>query len=261
MVRSRVAAAAALVAGLLATGAHAEGLYLFVIPTAVRGDAAVEPRLPLRIAAYVPEPATYRALLALPDDAVRADRVELVLSGSSRLAPADPAAFLASSFLVDHAEPAVARLRAELVRQHGDAPSPTELVEFVRSAIEHKELGRGWDVASRVAATRAGDCTEHAVLLAALARSVGRPARVVIGAALVSAGGRFATLGHAWAELYDGARWQVADAALEPEVAPLGYLPFGVLADEGPGHMLALARLSATTWISRVEILGNEPGS
>jgi len=260
MARSR-AAAVALAAGLLATSANAEGLSLFVIPTAVRGDAEVEPHLPLRIAAYVPEPGAYRALLGLPDEALRADRVEFALRGDSRLPPADPALFLAATFLVDHAEPAVVALQAELVRQHGEAPSPTELVEFVRRAIEHKQLGRGWDVASRIASTRAGDCTEHAVLLAALARSVGRPARVVIGAALVTEGGRFATLGHAWAELYEGERWQVADAALEPEVAPLGYLPFGVLADEGPGHMLALARLSATTWISRVEILGNEPGA
>jgi len=258
MARSRLVLAA-LAAGLLAPGAHAERLPLFVIPTAVRGDAAVEPRLPLRVALHVPDPRAYAALLGLPDVAVREDRVEFALRGDAQLPPSDPASFLAASFVVDHAEPAVAALHAELVHRHGATPSRAALVEFARGAVEHDELGRSWDVASRVASTRTGDCTEHAVLLAALARSVGRPARVVVGAALVTEGGRFTALGHAWTELFEAERWHVADAALAPDARPLAYLPFGVLDDEGPGYNLALARFSSSTWITRVEILANEP--
>jgi transglutaminase-like putative cysteine protease len=255
MARSRPIGAA-LALGLAATIAQADGLYLFVIPTTVR-DAAVEPRLPLRIAAYVPEPRAFQARLGLPESTVLADRVEFELGHEIRLAPAPPGSFLASTFLVDHEEPAVRALRERLIEQRGARPTPQDLIEFVRQTIDHHVLGRGWDAASRVAATHTGDCTEHAVLLAALARSVGRPARVVVGAVLVTDGGRFATLGHAWNELYDGERWHTADAAIAPGAAPLGYLPFGVLDDEGPGHMLAVVHLSATTWVRRVEILGN----
>lgn len=254
MARSRpiVAAAAAVLVSTLAWG---DGLYLFVIPTDVRG--AVEPRLPMRIAAYVAEPRAFQSLLRLPDSTIVADHVEFDLQGAIALPPGDPSAFLSSTFLVDHEEPAVRALHDRLVERHGARPSPAQLVEFVRGAIESQELGRGWDSASKVATTRTGDCTEHAVLLAALARSFGRPARVVIGAVLVADSGRFATLGHAWVELYESERWRIEDASLAPGAAPLSYLPFGVLTDEGPGHMLAVARLSATTWIRRLEILGN----
>ena len=253
----RSSTALALLAAL-AGAASAEALYLSVIPTEVPAGVSVEPSLPLRIALHVPDPRGYASLLGLPAEAVRGDRVETLLRGPLSLPTGDPAALLGSTFLVDHAEPAVMALRTELVARHGAAPSLDELVVFVSRAIEHKDLGRGWDVASRVATTRAGDCTEHAVLLAALARSVGRPARVVIGAAVVAHEGRVATLGHAWAELHDGERWHVADAALADGVKPLAYLPFGVLDDEGPGHMLAVATFGATTWVRRVDLLGNE---
>ena len=251
------AAAAALVAGLLVHAALADAPPLSRIPTSIRGEGSVEPRLPLRIAVAGPVPQSYRDLLGLPAEAVRADAIELLLRDELRLPPADPAKFLSATFLVDHDEPSLATLRGELVRRHGEAPTRDDLAEFVRGAIEDKRLGRGWDVASRVAATRSGDCTEHAVLLAALARSVGRPARVVVGAVLVTEDGGFATLGHAWTELHERDVWYVADAALGPGAKPLAYLPLGVLEDEGPGHMLGIARL-LSNGIRSVEILGNE---
>jgi hypothetical protein len=42
-------------------------------------------------------------------------------------------------------------------------------------------------------------------------------------------------LGHAWAEIHDGGRWQIADAAALNIPAPLRYLPLAALTDEGPG--------------------------
>jgi transglutaminase-like putative cysteine protease len=55
----------------------------------------------------------------------------------------------------------------------------------------------------------AGDCNEHAVLLAAMARAAGIPARVEAG--LVYMDGRFYY--HAWNSLYLG-RWVTADALM-----------------------------------------------
>jgi transglutaminase-like putative cysteine protease len=54
---------------------------------------------------------------------------------------------------------------------------------------------------------RMGDCNEHAMLLAALARAAGIPARIEAG--LVYLGGRMYY--HAWNLLYLG-RWVTADA-------------------------------------------------
>lgn len=96
----------------------------------------------------------------------------------------------------------------------------------------------GIDVASRVAAHREGDCSEHAVLLAAAARLAGRAARVVFGVALVPVEGRLRGFGHAWAEIHDGRAWRTVDATpLPPGVR---YLPLAALSDEGPGYLGAV---------------------
>ena len=60
-----------------------------------------------------------------------------------------------------------------------------------------------------VLGTMTGDCNEHAVLLAALLRSAGIPARIVVG--LVYSGDRFYY--HAWNEAFLG-RWVSMDATL-----------------------------------------------
>lgn len=111
---------------------------------------------------------------------------------------------------------------------------------YVDRYIEKKDFQRGFDVASRVAARKEGDCTEHAVLLAALARAFGCPARLVLGIALVPWEGRLFAFGHAWVEVAEGGSWRLADAALLPETGAR-YVPLHVVDDEGPGygrHML-----------------------
>ncbi|HWP67551.1 MAG TPA: transglutaminase-like domain-containing protein [Candidatus Limnocylindria bacterium] len=61
--------------------------------------------------------------------------------------------------------------------------------------------------ARQVLRARRGDCNEHAVLLAAMARAAGLPARVVVGAVYVDDGFYY----HAWTEIWLGA-WVSADA-------------------------------------------------
>src|SRR3989454_203232 len=61
--------------------------------------------------------------------------------------------------------------------------------------------------AREVLAARRGDCNEHAVLLAALARAAGIPARVVAGAIYLDGAFYY----HAWTELWLGT-WVSADA-------------------------------------------------
>jgi len=70
--------------------------------------------------------------------------------------------------------------------------------------------------AAEVARSREGDCTEHAVLLAAMCRSVGLPARVVCGIVYVPSLGekKDVFLPHAWVEAYVGKEWVCIDAAL-----------------------------------------------
>ena len=80
------------------------------------------------------------------------------------------------------------------------------------NVLPHVIALRGDRTAVEVLETRTGDCTEHSVLLVALARALGYPARVVVG--MVSDGSVFAF--HMWAEVgIDG--WVPFDPALGEE--------------------------------------------
>jgi hypothetical protein len=135
--------------------------------------------------------------------------------------------------VVDYDRPVAAPFREELARRR--APSDEDLARLVDRWVERKSMSRGIDPASRVAARREGDCSEHAVLLAAAARLAGRAARVVLGIALVPVDGRLRGFGHAWTEIHDGRAWRTVDATALP--VGVRYLPLGTLADEGPGYL------------------------
>ncbi len=90
------------------------------------------------------------------------------------------------------------------------------LEDFVRGFIRNKDLSVGYASALEVAKNPEGDCTEHAVLLAALGRALGIPTRVVDGLVYVDyyAGGEHVFVPHAWAQAYVDGRWRSFDAAL-----------------------------------------------
>jgi len=102
----------------------------------------------------------------------------------------------------------------------GDARTPRErmqrLEDFVRRYIRTKNLSVGYASALEVAKKPEGDCTEHAVLLAALGRALGIPTRVVDGLAYTDhyAGADHVFVPHAWAQAWIDGHWQSFDAAL-----------------------------------------------
>lgn len=147
------------------------------------------------------------------------------------------------SFVVDFEQPVFRRVVREARQAAGGKPTPVHLRRFTHRYIRQKSLSRGFDVASEVARSREGDCTEHAVLLAALARAFGYPARVIVGLVLIWEDGEVGAFGHAWTEVAIGGRWRRHDAALEGIQQPLLYLPTGQL-DEGPGFVRSLADAS-----------------
>jgi transglutaminase-like putative cysteine protease len=67
-----------------------------------------------------------------------------------------------------------------------------------------------------VTASRQGDCSEFAVLTAALCRAVGIPSQVVAGIAYVKDfEGHEGFGGHAWAQAYIAGKWVGLDAAFK----------------------------------------------
>jgi len=96
---------------------------------------------------------------------------------------------------------------------------------FVHSYITKKDLGVAFAPASEVARSRAGDCTEHAVLLAAMLRSLDIPSRVVSGLVYVDALGSEKHLFayHMWTQALiqtdADSRWVDLDATLPSQHA------------------------------------------
>lgn len=90
------------------------------------------------------------------------------------------------------------------------------LQEFVRHYIRTKDLSVGYASALEVANHPEGDCTEHAVLLAALGRALDIPTRVVDGLAYTDryAGKDHVFVPHAWVQAWIDGRWRSFDAAL-----------------------------------------------
>lgn len=167
-----------------------------------------------------------------------------------------------SSFVIDYEE-ASFKPAAEEFEKSGKKRSPDAISAFAGEYIKEKSYARSFDVASKVAMTRSGDCTEHAVLTAALLRRFGFDARVVFGIVLVGVSGPdlgpdVRAFGHAWVERHDRSGWRIVDAALGgaecttgrslPTVCGvpdgvarrLAYLPMNLLKDESASYGRAL---------------------
>lgn len=113
--------------------------------------------------------------------------------------------------------PEIAKLAREAA---GASTAPAarmqNLEDFVRRFIRTKDLSVGYASALEVAKNPEGDCTEHAVLLAALGRALGIPTRVVDGLVYIDeyAGRTNVFVPHAWAQAWVDGRWRSYDAAL-----------------------------------------------
>jgi hypothetical protein len=86
------------------------------------------------------------------------------------------------------------------------------LERYVRKNITRKDFSQAFATAAEVARSRHGDCTEHALLLAALARTCGIPARVAVGLVYVESIAEFGY--HMWTEVFVDGMWIPIDATL-----------------------------------------------
>jgi hypothetical protein len=111
-----------------------------------------------------------------------------------------------------------------------------------REHILIKDYSVGWASASEAIKTRRGDCTEHAVLAAAMCRAVGIPAQVVAGMTYADKFGdrRNVFVPHAWTMAYLGNKWIHFDAALAGY--DLGHIAMGS-GDGDPDDYTNLSRV------------------
>ena len=88
----------------------------------------------------------------------------------------------------------------------------TAFEQYLFRMLGKVDVSQVFSGAAEVAARRQGDCSEHAVLLAATCRARQIPARVVIG--LVYSPATQSFLYHMWTEVWISDRWIPLDATL-----------------------------------------------
>ena len=145
------------------------------------------------------------------------------LNGS--LKKGDTALYLAATPYLDTKNRMVAE-RAEEFRKSSDPVKGISM--FVYNHITLKNTGIPLLPASVILKERAGDCTEHSILTAALLRAAGIPARCVTGIILAEnfRGRNNVFVYHMWVEAFYGGRWMFVDSTRPLSLHPNRYIAF-----------------------------------
>jgi hypothetical protein len=134
----------------------------------------------------------------------------------------------------------VATRLAEAVKRHIRRPSYSQAFASAADVVEHAE----------------GDCTEHAVLLAALCRARGIPARVAIGLVYISAAQGFGY--HMWNEVWIDGGWVGLDSTLERPAIGAAHLKLAHSSLQGTTAFSTFLSLAQVIGQLKIEILEAE---
>jgi hypothetical protein len=155
----------------------------------------------------------------------------------------------------------------ELVQKHanraaGDATDPAVIARrmetYVLEKLTSKNFSTAMASAAEVAKSLEGDCTEHAVLLAAMLRAKQIPSRIVVG--LVYAERMFAFGGHMWTEAYLNDQWIPLDATLGLGGIGAAHIKLATssLSDDGPAAISGFAPLMSVIGKLKLEVISAE---
>jgi len=170
----------------------------------------------------------------------REDPARVRADGTEDLEP-----YRAPSPFVESDDPAiVARARAIVGPATGAKDKVGRVLDWVAANVE-REPSLTIPSARDVLRARRGDCNEHAVLVAALLRAAGVPARIVAGLAYANGGFYY----HAWNEVWlDG--WISADAVFQQMPVDATHLK---LLEGGPERHVLLAEVVGRLALTRIE--------
>lgn len=144
-----------------------------------------------------------------------------------------PSAYLQSNdaSVIDHANRASAGATdpARIARQ---------MERYVHENLKKKNFSTALASAAEVAKSLQGDCTEHAVLLAAMLRARNIPSRIAVGLVYVEKLSSFG--GHMWTEAWLGGEWVPLDATLGLGGTGAAHLKMGEssFADDAPAPVV-----------------------
>jgi hypothetical protein len=163
--------------------------------------------------------------------------------------PAPGPEYLEPNATLQSDDPNIVALSDELA---AGAETPWDVARQLESGIfryiDKKSFGVAFATAGEVCRNRSGDCTEHAVLLAAVARAQGLPSRVAMG--LVYVGGIFG--GHAWTEVWIDGQWIALDATTGLGFVDPAHIRFSVSSLKGLG--MGAEMISGLLGLANLEI-------
>jgi len=196
----------------------------------------------------------------LVDEQTAELRVEVItpqvpaeLPATHRLAPPGDAERRPSNFVQSDDPQIVAMARQAAGRETEAWRVACALERFVSEAVRNKDFSQAFATAAEVARTLEGDCTEHAVLLAALCRAQQIPARVAFGLVYYPPLRGFAY--HMWTEVWIADRWVPLDATVgQGRVGP-DHLQLGHSSLEGDTALADLLGIVSVFGRLELEIL------
>lgn len=174
-------------------------------------------RLRVRVGELPPFPSAGAQRAQQADDGTMLVTIDTRESQPAGEEEADDARYLEANATADCGDPLVAEMARAVVSRLSD-PTPAAKAEALRRAvvrhITNKGLASAFASASETIRSRGGDCSEHAVLLCALLRAEGIPARVASGLVYADsfAGQRNVFAWHMWTQALVDGLWIDLDA-------------------------------------------------
>ena len=158
------------------------------------------------------------------------------------------AQYLRANVLVTSEDRQVAQLALRATKGVADPwQKAVRIQNWVYKNITEKNFSVAFAAANEVARNRSGDCTEHAVLAAAMCRAVGIPSRVVIGLVYVKKESGFGF--HMWDEVYVNQRWVAIDPAWNESTVDASHIKIADSSLDGVAPSKPSRRYSAS-WAS-----------
>ncbi len=151
-------------------------------------------------------------------------RLESLSDFSGEKTPVSPsdASYLAPTASVQSNAPAIRKLASEITAgKTDDLNKVRALTDYVYSHLEKRPV-LGFPDALTVLKSGKGDCNEHTVLFAALARAAGIPCRMVAGVMYFKGAFYY----HAWDEVHISGKWLSLDTTTNQLPADLSHIKF-----------------------------------
>ncbi|WP_175574336.1 transglutaminase-like domain-containing protein [Teredinibacter haidensis] len=165
---------------------------------------------------------------------------------------------LGSSYWLDFHDTAIERKAASLLSGK-ELSAEKKMKRLTRFVTQHMKGGEiiysGYATALQALATKSGDCTEQALLLAALGRAAGVPTRVAVGLTYSNErfyGKSYVFVPHAWVQAWVGDRWMSFDSGMEGFTS--GHLVLGLSSGEQAEFLKITQQLHGLKIVSAAQL-------